>query len=98
MGFVVVSLSLGNPGFPFGYGAVRDAKLFCKNGLCEAPLLSAGCDEPSDLLLIQGEHLLSASSLSLQNAAEQEALVDTNKLRLPGVRFGRHSLVFLFSG
>ena len=50
----VVSLTMGNSAFPFGYGLVADAKFVCQLPLGQVPGFSGRGNESADLNLIHG--------------------------------------------
>ena len=52
--FGVVSLTMGNSAFPFGYGLVADAKFVCQLPLGQVPGFSGRGNESADLNLIHG--------------------------------------------
>ena len=74
---------MGNSGFPFGYRAVCNPQLFCKNSLGEALLFSAGRNELPDFLLIHVE----APLFWLSFYHGKEALHTNQRLICPKSRF-----------
>ena len=52
--FGVVSLTMGNSAFPFGYGFVADAEFVCQLPLGQALGFSGRGDKSADLNLVHG--------------------------------------------
>jgi len=57
----VVSLTMGNSPFPFGYGFVADAEFVCQLPLGQALGFSGRGDKSADLNLVHGEPPFRAS-------------------------------------